>query len=263
VTESEWNASADPDRMLRSLAHRKRRTVPGGPGLHPERFRVFAVACCRRVWDHLTQTMQGVLRHLERDPEDQEPDTRSLAWRISQSEGERLGSQWALEMATILHGQADYRALVRLDNQRRACGAVGSAAMIKPYDAAKHAARAAAQAVGVPEILAGYPASQPVPRAAADRVGHESAAERQAQADLLRDVFGNPFRPVPFDPRWRTDTAVSLARQMRESREFSAMPILADALQDAGCETTDILGHCRGPGPHVRGCWVVDLVLGK
>jgi hypothetical protein len=80
---------------------------------------------------------------------------------------------------------------------------------------------------------------------------------------LIRDIFGNPFRPVAFDPSWRTSTAVVLARQMYESREFSAMPILADALQDAGCEDPDILGHCRGPGPHVRGCWVVDLVLGK
>ena len=87
--------------------------------------------------------------------------------------------------------------------------------------------------------------------------------EEWAQTQLLRDIFGNPFRPVAFSPSWRTDTALSLARQMYESRDFSAMPILADALQDAGCDIEDILSHCRGPGPHVRGCWVVDLVLGK
>jgi hypothetical protein len=80
---------------------------------------------------------------------------------------------------------------------------------------------------------------------------------------LIREVFGNPFRPVAFDPAWRTGTAIELARQMYDAREFSAMPILADALQDAGCENADVLGHCRGPGPHVRGCWVVDLVLGN
>jgi hypothetical protein len=80
---------------------------------------------------------------------------------------------------------------------------------------------------------------------------------------IMRDVVGNPFRPVSFSPEWRTDTAVSLARTMYESRDFSAMPILADALQDAGCDDVTILEHCRGPGPHVRGCWVVDLVLGK
>lgn len=80
---------------------------------------------------------------------------------------------------------------------------------------------------------------------------------------LVRDIFGNPFRPVTFDPDWRTTTAVQLARGMYEGRDFAAMPILADALQDAGCDNADILDHCRGPGPHVRGCWVVDLVLEK
>jgi hypothetical protein len=80
---------------------------------------------------------------------------------------------------------------------------------------------------------------------------------------LVRDIFGNPFRPVTFSAEWRTDTAVTLARTMYEARDFSAMPILADALQDAGCDNVDLLAHCRGPGPHVRGCWVVDLVLGK
>jgi hypothetical protein len=87
--------------------------------------------------------------------------------------------------------------------------------------------------------------------------------EHRIQCDLLRDIFGNPFRPVAFSPVWRTDTAVALARQMYEGRDFGAMPILADALQEAGCDSEDILDHCRGPGPHVRGCWVVDLVLGK
>jgi hypothetical protein len=86
---------------------------------------------------------------------------------------------------------------------------------------------------------------------------------RSEMAFLLREIFGNPFRPVTFSPAWRTDTAVSLARTMYDAREFSAMPILADALQDAGCDNDDILNHCRGDGPHVRGCWVVDLVLGK
>ena len=88
--------------------------------------------------------------------------------------------------------------------------------------------------------------------------------ELRVQADLVRDIFGNPFRPVTFSPSWHTDTAVTLARQMYESRDFSAMPILADALQDAGCDNDDILTHCRDPKqPHVRGCWVVDLVLGR
>jgi hypothetical protein len=88
--------------------------------------------------------------------------------------------------------------------------------------------------------------------------------ERARLALVCRDIFGNPFRPVAFSPSWRTDTAVAVARQMYDSREFGAMPILADALQDAGCDNEDILNHCRDANAtHVRGCWVVDLVLGK
>ena len=81
---------------------------------------------------------------------------------------------------------------------------------------------------------------------------------------LLRDIFGNPFRPITFDPAWRTSDVMLLAQGIYEEREFSAMPILADALQDAGCDSDDILNHCRDTAtPHARGCWVVDLVLGK
>jgi hypothetical protein len=87
--------------------------------------------------------------------------------------------------------------------------------------------------------------------------------ERAAQAALLRDVYGNPFRPTPFDPTWRTQDVLAVARLTYDSRDFSPMPVLADALQDAGCEDPEILAHCRGGGAHVRGCWVVDLVLGK
>jgi hypothetical protein len=85
----------------------------------------------------------------------------------------------------------------------------------------------------------------------------------EKQAVLLRDIVGNPFSPLTASPEWLTTTTVSIARQMYETRDFSAMPIVADALQDAGCDNDDILNHCRGPGPHVRGCWVVDLILGK
>ncbi|QEL20621.1 hypothetical protein [Limnoglobus roseus] len=80
---------------------------------------------------------------------------------------------------------------------------------------------------------------------------------------VLRCVFGNPFRPVTFSPPWLNPTAVAIATVIYEDRAFDRLPILADALQDAGCEDEAILGHCRGDGVHVRGCWVVDGVLGK
>jgi hypothetical protein len=94
----------------------------------------------------------------------------------------------------------------------------------------------------------------------------ESDGVAAAQTALLRDIFGNPFRLVIFDPAWLTwhdGLLVSMARQMYDSRDFSDMPILADALEEAGCSNADILGHLRGPGPHVRGCWAIDWCLGK
>jgi hypothetical protein len=90
-----------------------------------------------------------------------------------------------------------------------------------------------------------------------------SVAEKSAQLTLLRDIFGNPFRPISIEPSWRTSTVVALATGIYHDRAFDRMPILADALQDAGCENDDILNHCRGEHVHVRGCWVVDLILGR
>ena len=83
------------------------------------------------------------------------------------------------------------------------------------------------------------------------------------QCLLLRDIFGNPFRPINVDPTWLTSTVISLAHGIYTDRAFERMPILADALQDAGCDNEDILSHCRQPGDHVRGCWVMDLLLDK
>jgi hypothetical protein len=85
----------------------------------------------------------------------------------------------------------------------------------------------------------------------------------RAQAELVREVVGNPFHPVAFDRRWRTEDTVGLARGIYEDRAFDRLPLLVDALMDAGCDNDDILAHCRSVGPHVRGCWVIDLVLGK
>jgi len=87
--------------------------------------------------------------------------------------------------------------------------------------------------------------------------------ERAAQCRLARCVFGNPFRPVTFDPAWITATVQSLAAAIYEERAFDRMPILGDALEDAGCDHAEVLAHCRKDKGHARGCWVVDAVLGK
>lgn len=87
--------------------------------------------------------------------------------------------------------------------------------------------------------------------------------ERQLQAALLREIVQFPLGRAILNSSWLTCTVVPLAEGIYRDRAFDRMPILADALQDAGCDNEDILSHCRGPGPHVRGCWVVDLVTGR
>jgi hypothetical protein len=91
----------------------------------------------------------------------------------------------------------------------------------------------------------------------------EWKAERRQQALLIRDVFGNPFNHITLDPSWQTSAVKHLAEAIYEERGFDRLPILADALEDAGCANADIIGHCRGPGPHTRGCFVIDLLLGR
>jgi hypothetical protein len=91
----------------------------------------------------------------------------------------------------------------------------------------------------------------------------DGTTEQEAQSQFVREVFGNPFRPIAIDPSWRTSTVVALAHGIYDERTFDRMPILADALQDAACDNDDVLNHIRGNGPHVLGCWALDALLGK
>jgi hypothetical protein len=88
-------------------------------------------------------------------------------------------------------------------------------------------------------------------------------AEAQAQCRILRDIMGNPFRPVKCNRAWRTSRTVTLAQNIYDDLAFDRLPVLADAIEETGCHDADILAHCRGTGPHSRGCWVVDLILAK
>jgi hypothetical protein len=93
------------------------------------------------------------------------------------------------------------------------------------------------------------------------------AISEPVHASLLRDIFGNPFHSQATLPltllAWNDRTVPRLAQSIYDKRNFALLPILADALEDASCTDRAILDHCRGPGPHVRGCWAVDLLLGK
>jgi hypothetical protein len=146
----------------------------------------------------------------------------------------------------------------------------------KEVDAAAEEARP-----GMPSPPDVFFAMEAAFQAAARSAGHaaERAAEagRQAQLDaateieeaavqsvILRDILGPlVFRPVPLDAGWRTPTVTRLAEAVYQEGAFDLLPVLTDALEDAGCTDAIILSHCRGPQPHVRGCWVVDLILAK
>jgi hypothetical protein len=93
--------------------------------------------------------------------------------------------------------------------------------------------------------------------------GNTPVEEKRQLAGVVRDIFGNPFRPAEVEPKWLTPTVVGLAQGIYEERAFDRLPVLADALEDAGCDAADVLDHCRTGTVHVRGCWVVDLLLGK
>jgi hypothetical protein len=84
--------------------------------------------------------------------------------------------------------------------------------------------------------------------------------DNESILSLIRDVYGSSFPPVALAPHWGAPGAAALARVIYQERAFGELPILADALEEAGCTNAAILDHCRGPGPHVRGCWVVDLL---
>jgi hypothetical protein len=194
------------------------------------KLRLFGCACCLLVWEHLKDECRAAVRVAERYADGVADDTERWAARA-------VADRAVADPAT---DSAESQAAISLTNT----GA---------FDAAYHASFEAAGR--------GYVFGAPGRNENDEK---QFLAERAVQTTLLRDIFGNPFRPVAFALEWRTDTAVSLARQMYESRDFGAMPILADALQDAGCDGEDILAHCRDPKQvHVRGCWVVDLILGK
>jgi hypothetical protein len=224
MTEAEWLACEDPSAMLVLLEAR-------GCGGN-RKFRLFAVACCRRVWSGLK-------------------DERSrAAVEMAERYADGNATQGALREAFVAAtaAVADCRDFSPF-SEYQAIGAFLSAARCITESATKVPMNEDACEV----------ASHVWSFAIKDELGRSD----RGQCSLLHELFGNPFRPVTFAPEWRTDTVVTLARTMYESREFSAMPILADALQDAGCDNDDVLNHCRELGTHVRGCWVCDLVLGK
>jgi hypothetical protein len=180
---------------------------------------------------------------------------------------------WASERKLRLWACACCRRIWRLMNER-ARGAVETSERFADGKARMRDLKAAyEQTTGVTsELAAGWAARlgrKKAPRLAAHFAAQASGSVRQeseAQADFLRDVFGNPFRTAEVNPAWLVwngGMVRSMAQVIYDERAFEQMPILADALEEAGCNDAEILQHCRMPGVHVRGCWVVDLLLGR
>ena len=229
MTEAEWLAGRDPQPMIESLRGE----------LSERKLRLFACACCYRVgWLLLDDRSWDALAVGERHAEGRATDEELMG-----ASGTAAGVFQEL----------------RINPEGLAAGAVSLAT---------GAAHEGLVAMFPAEwaIVSGGPLVARLAVGAAHQAADASldrGEECAAQADLLRDIFGNPFRPVAFDPNWRTSDVLALARGIHNQRAFDRMPILADALQDAGCDNPAILDHCRGDGAHARGCWVVDLVLEK
>jgi hypothetical protein len=229
LPEREWLSHCEnPDALLYD-----RHNFPNP--ISERKHRLLAAAFCRRVWHLITD---------ERGRQAVEVTERYLDGQATPDELRSASA--AVEKITINLGDPEMW-----------------------YDVAGAAYMTADQPFGAADVA--YITAQNVGRHAARAMDPDTneldenvmVTERAAQCNLVREILGNPFRIIVFDPSWRTTTVVALAGQMYEARDFSALPILADALEEAGCDNDDMLTHCRGDGPHVRGCWVVDLLLGK
>jgi hypothetical protein len=194
--------------------------------MNSRKMRLFACCCCRHIWHRLI-------------------DERSRnAVEVAERYAEGLLTHADLKRAWVAASEALHGPLVTHSGQ-------SGAAIV-----AKHAAD---------------PARSSLAEAVSDaaRVGYsqkELDTEKAIQVTLLHDVVGNPFRLVSVTSSWlawNENTVVKLAKAIYEDRAFEHLPILADALEEAGCQDQEILGHCRQRSEHVRGCWVIDLLLGK
>ncbi|HYH67329.1 MAG TPA: hypothetical protein VD866_21710 [Urbifossiella sp.] len=245
MSEDDWTACADPQLMLMLLRSRRAAT--------DRKLRLFACACCRRVWGRFPHPLnrdlvEAVEDHPDGRFEDEAIHTAGVGSSSVESDFRGVPAYWVAKYL----GRGFYKMTAFESAALVACKAMA----LDDQEYGNRVADALFWTAPRGEVAAEH-VSLPAP------VPDVVQVEAAAQAGLLREVFGNPFRPVVFEGEWRTEAVVGLARGMYEARDFGPAPVLADALEDAGCADADILSHCRGPGPHVRGCWVVDAVLGK
>ncbi len=225
MTEAEWLACIDPTPMLEFVCE----------DATERKLRLFGVACCKRMWTLLR-------------------DERS-----------RTAIEVAERYADGMAGEKELRDAARASSDAAGLGGfAGDDSWGRDAFAAGTEGPARAAAWAATWRHAGSIELSNAAATAAVPTWELRKQEFMAQAELLRCIFGSlPFRPVSIVPPWLTPRVLSISKAIYDDRAFDRLPILADALEEAGCDNADILAHCRNPGPHVRGCWVVDLLLGK
>jgi hypothetical protein len=258
MTEKEWIESSNPRTMAEFVGNDwdrgKKDWIPPGFKFSDRKFRLLACGCCRlseRIFNPAQfQALEAADLFVEGQlgPDDFKVVTKEFGGHC-------------VEFWDALHDD-------QLPDRKAVAGHLISCACLHPRDQPYPSDCAIEATFGAsflpPSEVRMFRSSEPEPSAFGGLYYPTVFEIRSVPvSELIRDIFGNPFRPVAFDPRWRTADAVGLARGINEDRAFDRLPLLADALMDAGCADEQVLGHCRSDGPHVRGCWVVDLVLGK
>jgi len=231
VTKAEWLTSANPEKMLQLLA-----------GKASERkLRLFDVVSCRSVVLRLPGNQDTM-------------ESLAVAERMADEHVDPMVIEQARESAT-----ATMTTMFYLFHPEYNPGAAASLV-------AEDAVIAAWWAALSPDARSALEQGQSHPDLSTPHCVAARNRENLAQIGFLRDIFGNPFRPATLDPawlRWNDGAIPRIAQAIYDDRRFADLPVLADALEEAGCTSADILDHCRQGGEHVRGCWVVDLLLGK
>jgi hypothetical protein len=235
--ESEWTTCADTDPMFRLLQRKKQK-------LSARKRRLFACACCRRIW----ASLDACCRHAV---ETAESFADGLATRAELNE--------AHDNAMNHHRPRESK-LAQLQRAARSTPDIKDPVIIakRAWEAVEGASR---PAQALPSKTT-FSAAQCVQWASGDADG--LAQELADQADVLRDLVGSLEPRSRLDEawlRWNDGVVAKLARSIYDERAFERMPVLGDALPEAGCRDETLLDHCRSPRPHYRGCWVLDLLL--
>jgi hypothetical protein len=224
VTEDEWLAASDPHSMLGFLHDRT----------SERKQRLFACACVRRLGIVAGQDRLHLLR-VNEEFADGLADRNKLEAALAPVRRLPKPIPFDADMALSVFGPTDMQWELSVVEMLLALG---------------------------PDLNA-----RVVVRRATDLVAAQKVAEElRHQADLIRDIFGNPFRTSRVDPIWLTwngGTTANTARVIYDNRAFKRLHDLAGFLEDAGCIDNELLGHLREPGPHVRGCWALDVLLRK